>query len=167
MTMPKQKPHRSFQSYQTPPELLAAIKKRLCINYFDIDLAATRENAVCPYYYSLEEGQDSLDPRNSWQVPEPDSNWSWLNPPYADIRPWVSKAWNESRKGAQIVMLIPASVGANWWKDYVAGKVFVSFLNDRIPFVGCDNVYPKDCALLFYTPWGFHGYEYWSWQSGN
>lgn len=165
MTMPKQKPHRSFQSYQTPPELLAAIKKRLCINYFDIDLAATRENAVCPYYYSLEEGRDSLGD-NSWQAPD-ENGWAWCNPPYSDIRPWVAKAYAESEQGAQIVMLVPASVGANWWRDYVDGKAFISFLNDRITFVGCDNVYPKDCALLFYTPWGFTGHEIWSWQSGN
>jgi phage N-6-adenine-methyltransferase len=162
--MPKQKPGRSKQDYQTPPEFLSAVKNRLCIAEFDIDLAATRANAVCSYYYSLEEGRDSLG-ENSWQVPEPESGWAWLNPPYTNIAPWVEKAAREAQQGAQVAVLVPSSVGANWWRDWVEAYAYQSHLNGRITFVGAEDPYPKDCSLLLYTPWQFMGHEIWHWES--
>jgi phage N-6-adenine-methyltransferase len=161
-TMPVQKPGRSKQDYGTPPEFLAAVKNRLRIGDFDIDLAATKENAVCPYYYSLEEGKDSL--LQSWQTPEPESGWAWLNPPYADIQPWVHRAHKEAETGAHVAVLIPASVGANWWAECVDPYAYTVFLNGRLTFVGETTPYPKDCALLLYTPWGFKGSEVWNWR---
>lgn len=98
--------------------------------------------------------------------------WAWLNPPYANIRPWVARAYGQSRgfttmrrKGANIAMLVPAGVGANWWRDYVDKKAMVWFLNGRLTFVGCETCYPKDCALLLYGPDVAPGYDVWHWQS--
>lgn len=161
MAMPVQKPHRSKQDYQTPPELLEAIKFRLCIEDFDIDVAASKENAIAPYYLSLEEGRDALI--NSWQVPEPTNGWAWCNPPYSDIAPWIDKAAYEARKGAYVAMLIPASVGSNWWA-LASSFCYQLFLSPRITFVGCDTPYPKDCALLIFTPMGLTGNQVWRWK---
>lgn len=160
MSMPLQKPGRSKQDYQTPPELLEAIKDRLRIKDFDIDVAASKENKVCEYHY--DEQSNGLE--QSWAVPEPESGWAWCNPPYASIGPWVRKAAVEAHNGTNSVLLVPASIGANWWSEWVTKYAYITFLNGRITFVGCDNVYPKDCALLLYTPWRMVGNDYWGWN---
>lgn len=160
MTMPRQKPGRSKQDYCTPPELLAAVKARLCIGSFDMDVAASVENAVCANYY--DELMDALGPCQ-WKVT--DGGWVWCNPPFKDIKPWVDKAAWEAYNGANVAMLVPASVGANWWVQYVEPCAYQVFLNGRITFVGQPTPYPKDCALLLYTPWGFTGHEIWPWRA--
>lgn len=160
MPMPQQKPGKSKQDYQTPPELLKAIRRRLCIGIFDVDVAASKDNAVCPYYY--DEERNGL--AQSWTVPEAESNWAWCNPPYANIEEWVRKATLEAKKGANTAMLIPASVGSEWWRTWVEPYAYQLFLSPRITFVGCDTPYPKDCALLLYTPMWLTGNQCWRWK---
>lgn len=162
MAPPKQKPGRSKQDYSTPPEFLAALKNKLGIGQFDIDLAASAENAVCVNYY--DEAMDSLADHNSWQVIT--GGWAFCNPPYADIRPWVMKAYRESVKGAQVAMLVPASVGSNWWRTWVDGAAYVLFLNGRLAFMPNKPkwLYPKDTAVLLYSKWLQGGYGVWSWR---
>lgn len=160
MSMPEQNRGNSKQDYRTPPELLTAVKKRLTIGHFSIDLAASFENAVEVAHYTEED--NALADNRTWN-PKP-GEWAWLNPPYANIKPWVEKASLEAAKGANIVMLLPASPGANWWLNYVVPFAHQVFLNGRITFVGCVTPYPKDCALLLYTPWHFRGATFWNWR---
>lgn len=152
---PTQKPGRSRQDYGTPPEFLAAVKARLGIAEFAIDLAASVSNTVAPEYY--DEASDSLT--RSWVFP----GVCWLNPPFSRLEPWTRKAFEQSRVGARIAMLVPAGVGANWWKQRVHGKAFVLLLNGRLTFVGEKAPYPKDCALLLYGPDIAPGYDVWTW----
>jgi phage N-6-adenine-methyltransferase len=161
VVMPVQKPFKSRQDYSTPPELLVALKKRLHINEFLIDLAATLENTVAPHYYT--ETQNSLV--QPWNVFEDRNGWSFCNPPFANLAPWVEKAHMESYGcGAYVAMLVPASPGSNWWKHYVDRVAYVLFLSGRLTFVGETAPYPKDCAILLYTPMRMVGYECWNWR---
>jgi phage N-6-adenine-methyltransferase len=152
---PKHNKGSSKQDYGTPPELLAAIKSQLDINGFGIDLAATKENAVAPHY--LDETIDSLS--CEWVSEQ----WMWCNPPYSKITPWVKKA---SESNARIAMLLPASVGSNWWRDYVheiAAEVW--FLNGRVKFVGAPTHSPKDHVVIIYRPTMVPTqYKVWSWS---
>ena len=154
--MPQQKPGRSKQDYCTPPEFLAALKKKLSIQEFDWDLAASKENTVAKFYYTEE--QNSLI--RPWNV----GGWAFCNPPYKHIEPWVEKAVGESENGAQIAMLLPAGVGSNWWNYFVHDLAHVLFLNGRITFVGKEDCYPKDSAILLYTHYIHSGYETWTWR---
>jgi len=160
--VPKQQPGKSKQDYQTPPEFLEAVKARLQIKDFGWDLAASDENCVSPYGY-YDEATNSLTAAD-WQSKTPETLWQWLNPPYADIKPWVKKCAEESLKGAHIACLVPASTGANWWKEHVTNDAYVLFLNGRITFVGATAPYPKDCALLLYTPFIRKGSDIWTWK---
>jgi phage N-6-adenine-methyltransferase len=157
--MPQQKPGRSKQDYGTPPELLAAIKHRLHINKFSVDLAATESNRVADWYIGEEDNALTVD----WHMLP--MGWLWLNPPYAKIEPWVKKAKESAEQGAHIAMLVPASVGSNWWTQYVEPYAFISYLVPRLTFVGAKDPYPKDCALLLYEPWGYIGHEHWYWKN--
>jgi phage N-6-adenine-methyltransferase len=145
------------QDWRTPQQLLRAVQRLLGIGGFVVDLASSPRNAVAPRFYTR--ATNGL--AHSWK----EQGWCWCNPPFADIAPWVAKAVREARRGAYIVFLVPASVGANWWDEHVHGKARVLFLNGRVRFVGADQGYMKDCALLMYAPRQRAGYHTWRWQS--
>ena len=149
----------SRQDYQTPTEFLYAVENKLDCSFWR-DLAATDENHIDGVNQWFTPEQDSL--KQDWHGRDYYEVWQWLNPPFSNITPWVKKA---SETNAHIGMLVPASVGANWWRDYVHNKAHVLLLNGRITFVGEKDPYPKDCALLLYTPMIKGGYEVWSWNA--
>lgn len=155
---PQQKPGKSKQDYCTPPQFLAALKRRLGIDDFTIDLAATAKNAVAPIFY--DEEMDSLT--QPWRL---GAGWAFCNPPFGHLERWVAKAFIEAdNNGAQTAMLVPASTGSNWWHDWVDGCAYITFLNGRIKFVGADGPYPKDCAILLFAPFLHGGSCIWSWK---
>lgn len=141
---PKQRPGRSTQNYATPDLFIQAVKARFDITHFVMDLAAGRRNTKALKFFTEED--DAL--RQTW----PCGGWNWLNPPYAHLGDWVEKAYTEALRGVQTLMLVPASVGANWWRDWVHEKASVLFLNGRLAFMPDKPkwLYPKDCVLLVY-----------------
>ena len=69
--------------------------------HFQLDAAASAENAKCERYYTAE--TDGLE--SSWNV----GGAVFCNPPYGrDVGKWVRKAYMESRRGVTSVLLIPA-----------------------------------------------------------
>ena len=146
---------RSRQDYGTPRELLDAV--RTLFGPLAFDLAASPDNAVSSRYFTA--ADDALAHKWAAITCRP-GEYLWLNPPFAHIEPWVKKCVAES---ARVLLLVPASVGADWWRDYVHQRGRVSFLNGRVKFVGATDYYPRDCALVSYadTP----RYDVWSWRS--
>lgn len=161
-TPPRQKPHRSRQDYSTPPVFLDAVRRRLGIPRFLFDFAATGRNATADAYWA--EDDDALT-RADWaaQVGE---GWGWLNPPFGHIDPWASKCWELKQAGGRIAFLVPASVGANWFKRFVHRKARMWFLNGRLGFLEDRprEPYPKDCLLALYAPELAPGYDVWDWR---
>lgn len=170
---PKQKPGQSKQDYETPLVFIEAAMKRLKIDAFDADLAAAEHNALFFPYFTQ---HDSAFDQPTWKF---GNGWNWMNPPFAHIGPWVKRAYQEMcDHQARTAVLIPAGVGSNWWRDYVHGKAMALLLNGRITFGGCPpnpktgkvDAYPKDCALLLYSPdepvhfeCGKWPYDVWEW----
>jgi phage N-6-adenine-methyltransferase len=68
---------------------------------FTLDVAASEENHLCERFFSLQE--NGL--KQSWAGER-----VWCNPPFSDLAPWISKAWESFRNGTDlIVMLCPAN----------------------------------------------------------
>lgn len=158
LSVPKQNKGQSKQDYETPDCFMTAISR--VFGKPQVDLAASNNNTKCTIF--LTEGADSLI-----------KNWAedfilkqykpllcWLNPPFANIKPWAKKCAEESEKGAKILMLVPASVGSNWFKNYVYEIAHVLFLSPRMKFVGCKNPYPKDLMLVAYGFSNFDGFKF-------
>jgi DNA (cytosine-5)-methyltransferase 1 len=149
---------RSKQNYGTPTELLRAVQKRFGRIYWD--LAAHEQNAVVGSYL----GPGSLVAEDALAF-----DWStidgllWLNPPFADIAPWARECAAVRDRLAWTLLLVPASVGSAWWHEHVHGKGLALLLAPRLTFRGCDQPYPKDCALVAYG-FGVAGYEPWRWD---
>ncbi len=160
-TMPAQKPGRSVQEVVTPRELLDAVEERF--GYIGCDLAASDDNAVCHWYYGLDNGLDALDEQRDWAADD-GYKLSWLNPPYGKIAPWAAKCVEQSALDARIAMLVPAAVGSNWFNQYVRPYAYVLELTPRVTFVGHSHPYPKDLILAYYCPERFIGREAWYWR---
>lgn len=137
---------------------------------FTLDVAAADHNAKCPEYFTAED--DGLS-----------KNWHgrvWCNPPYSDLRSWVSKAWDEWHSDSTaisfrqrptppltlIAMLVPANrTEQAWWQDLVESRrdregspLRVEFLRGRMRFDRPDwqpgpkgDRPPFGCCLLL---WG-------------
>lgn len=117
-SMPKQKPGLSKQNYATPVEFIEAVKRRFKIKEFVYDLAAEPETAKAKHFFSEEEDALSKD----WKKLR---GHLWLNPPYGNITPWVQKCSEsrDCRHSRTIYFLVPASVGANWFADWIASPI--------------------------------------------
>lgn len=154
---------KSRQDYPTPWGFIHACEKKFGGKVV-LDLAASAENAKSPVYITEKQNSLSLP----WhEFPTNKRDWMWLNPPFDNITPWAKKCAEESRKGAWILFLTPASVGSNWFRDYVNGHAMVYGLNGRIQFVGASDPYPKDCILSVYRPAPYQvaGFNIWTWPS--
>mgnify|MGYP005770392299 FL=1 len=57
------------------------------------------------------------------------------NPPYGrKIGKWVRKAYEESRNGTTVVLLIPARTDTAYFHDYIYGKAEIRFVRGRLRF---------------------------------
>lgn len=142
----------------TPKIFIDAIEKRF--GELDWDLACGPNS--CKAGHGLcERDEDSL--QIAWhQLPsfhEDGRRIMYLNPPYSNITPWAKKCAAESQLGAEILLLVPASVGANWFERYVWPCADVYSVG-RMVFDNCYNKegrlvttnYPKDLLLNHYSP---------------
>lgn len=142
----------SKQDYSTPADFITAVSHRFGCPAFD--LAASVDNKKAPGWFSKQD--NSLI--QEWHKI---GGLLWLNPPFNNISPWAKKCDDESRLGARILLLTPASVGSNWFCNHVHRKALVLGLNGRICFDG-KNGFPKDCILSCY---GFGvGFDTWRWK---
>jgi len=153
-TQPRDK-NKTDQDAGTDPRLFKALNDHFGFNY---DLACTHENQLCKF--GLTTSDDAL--RVDWHL---FNGYLWLNPPYANIEPWALKCYEESLLGAKIVLLTPASVGSNWFRDWVYQKAWVRFLNGRLTFVGHKSPYPKDCQIAIFDNINFK-MDVWDWSYG-
>lgn len=158
MTEPAQKPHASKQNYSTPQEFLNAVESRF--GRIGFDLAAEDHTSVAGPTDFFTKEDDAL--KQNWLEVSRSREFCWLNPPFGDIGAFAEKAAAESARGVRILMLVPASIGSNWFRDHVLGKAMVLGLNPRMSFDGV-NMYPKDLMLCVYAN-GLHGFDQWRWK---
>jgi phage N-6-adenine-methyltransferase len=177
MTMPAQKPGKSKQDYRTPDNFIEEVKLKFGPLFHD--LAAHRENSQCGHHYwgpdsdsFAYDGKTRVDGHVEdslavdWnRLKVPDGEWCWLNPPFSKIAPWAKKC---AESTIPILFLVPAAVGANWFRDYVHGTAYVYALNGRLDF-NVGGPYPKDCMLCVYDTPGLRqdgpGFTVWNWRN--
>lgn len=115
---------------RTPLDLLAECATLAGVDGWDLDVAASDENAKAFAFYDVE--ADGL--MSPW--------WGrvWCNPPYSDCGSWVAKAHAEAHRCAVVAMLLPANrTEQSWWQALVepyrrVGDVSCYFLAGRRRF---------------------------------
>ena len=111
-------------SWETPPSLFNILDMEF---NFTLDPCCTKQTAKCKKFFTKEE--DGLI-----------QDWSkdivFVNPPYGrEIGKWVEKSYNEAKKGAKVVMLIPSRTDTKWFHDFIYNKAEIRFLKGRIRFL--------------------------------
>lgn len=135
-----------------------------------VDLAASASSAKAPSY--LDEAADSLT--RNWHL---FTGFLWLNPPYSNITPWAKKCAEtyQLNEQVEIFLLVPASVGANWFWDWVWPYATVYSVG-RMVFENCfdkegklvTTPYPKDLILAHYTNTTPSAVlQRWQWKGGR
>lgn len=96
-------------TYETPQDFYDWADR--CLR-FTRDLAASRQNAKHPRFFSL--AANAL--AQSWE-----GETGWLNPPYGrGIGSWLEKARDSATWERSIVAcLVPARVDTSWWRNFV------------------------------------------------
>ena len=124
--------------WETPQDLFDQLNNEF---HFDVDTAATPQNAKCEIYYTASD--DGLS--------EPWRGVCWCNPPYGrDVGRWVAKAAESAREGAIVVMLLPARTDTRWFHDYIYHRAEVRFIRGRLKFGGSKNSAPFPSMIVIF-----------------
>lgn len=76
----------------------------------------------------------------------------WLNPPYGKtIKQWMKKAYDEAKKGATVVCLVPSRTDTAWFHEYCINHE-VRFIRGRLKFGAAVNAAPFPSALVIMRP---------------
>ena len=86
--------------------------------------------------------------RRDWGI----SNYvNYVNPPYGrKIGKWCQKAYEQSRKGKVVVMLIPSRTDTRWWHDYIMRADEIRFIKGRLNFDDSGNPAPFPSAIIVF-----------------
>lgn len=110
---------------------------------FGLDAAANALNRKCDSWISEEIDALQVDWYGDGNV--------WLNPPYGrHIGQWIEKAYQESRKGMTVVVLVPARTDTAWWHDWAMQAAEIRFIRGRLKFVGAASSAPFPSAILIF-----------------
>src|SRR5512137_2021725 len=91
---------KNKDDWRTPQKLFDDLNTEFT---FGLDAAADEKNAKCFAYYSHFDKTLELD----WYE-RAQHHPIWLNPPYSDNKNFIKKAYEESKRGATVVCLIPS-----------------------------------------------------------
>lgn len=112
------------REWGTPPEVFGPLHAEFG---FTVDVCATSANHKLPRYWT--EQDNSL--ARSWIGER-----CWMNPPYGrEIYAWTRKAREESKAGALVVGLLPASCDLSWWHEDVIDHAEVRYIRGRVRFL--------------------------------
>lgn len=124
--------------WETPQDLFDQLNDEF---HFDVDTAATPQNAKCEIYYTASD--DGLS--ESWR------GVCWCNPPYGrDVGKWVAKAAESAKDGAMVVMLLPARTDTRWFHDYIYHRAEIRFIRGRLKFGGSKNSAPFPSMVVIF-----------------
>lgn len=142
----------------TPWEFIRAIEATF--GPVRVDLAATIHSAKAKVFITPETNSLKQNWSQFYRF-HPRDSILYLNPPYGNITPWAKKCAKTYKDDEQveIMLLVPASVGANWFWDHVweyatvysVGRMVFDNCFDRKTGQLVSTVYPKDLILAHYT----------------
>jgi len=122
--------------WETPKDLFEYYNS---VYHFDLDVCATKENAKCDKYFTIE--QDGL--KQDWYGNV------WCNPPYGkEIIKWVRKA---SKYKGLCVMLLPARTDTKWFHWYVLHCARIEFIFGRLHFNNSKTSAPFPSIIAIYN----------------
>lgn len=156
MTLPRNDGRKDLaDEARTPPELFRKLDERF---HFDIDVAANEDNTLCMNFFATRFQHVERKPHEIYKVPLDynalELDWSkfkrygtttfFCNPPYSrgNIPAFTKKAYEESLKGATVVMLLPADTSTKTFHEYCMKASEIIFLHPRVRFLHPETLQP-------------------------
>ncbi|WP_445494642.1 phage N-6-adenine-methyltransferase [Photorhabdus sp. SF281] len=141
-------PKELRDKWQTPVEIFTALDAEFG---FYLDAAANIQNTLCAHYLTERDNALECDWISYGAI--------WINPPYSNIGPWVTRSAEQCREQLQtVVMLVPADTSVGWFKlamnsvDEIrlitGGRI--SFIPSKLNIKGKSNT--KGSMLLIWRP---------------
>lgn len=109
--------------YATPRSLISRLEREF--GRFEIDACASLKNRVCEKFFDKD--QNGL--QQDWQ-----GSFVWVNPPYSQKLEWIEKATAEAKKGARVIMLLPAFTETVFFRELKNRSKWLLFLSGRLVF---------------------------------
>lgn len=120
-------------TWETPKDVFDKLNEEF---NFTLDPCCSERTKKCDKYYTE---------KTNGLIQDWSKDVVYVNPPYGrDITHWVKKSYEESLKGAIVVMLIPSRTDTKWFHEYIYGKAEIRFMKGRVKFLQ-DGV-QKDAA---------------------
>jgi len=130
------------------PEWLFGYLDGGCGFNFQVDLAADKNNALCERYLSKHNDAANMTRKEISEKLDVNlaDEWCWCNPPYAKggLNNWTTLL---TKHNINVVALIPASVGAQWFESYWSSCDAMVFLSQRLVFQGAPATAQFDSVL--------------------
>lgn len=132
---------KSQDEWCTPRWLFDKAAEALGVK-FDIDAAASDENALAPIYYT--EQRSAFAPDNDW------AGNVWCNPPYSMLKKFAALAVEmiDSGRSNSWTFLIPARTDTIAFHTMAARAESIYFLKGRVAFVGAAHGAPFPSAIV-------------------
>lgn len=121
--------------WRTPKQVFDHYNKRFL---FTCDLAASYTNHLCEHYFSApdENGDGGALGASASDGCFDGAGGVWCNPPYSDIKPWVSECIRLSIEASKVfVMLLPADTSVKWFKLAFDNCTECHFISGRLAFI--------------------------------
>lgn len=118
-------PKEERDSWRTPKYLFRYAND--IVGGFDYDTACTEHNCLATPVWAGNEDQNALTATWSGKL--------WCNPPYSDIKPWITKS---IESGVTVVMLIPSPNGESYYEDLILNSLEISIIG-RIAFINAEG----------------------------
>lgn len=132
---------KSITDKQRTPQFLF---DRLNLEFkFTLDVAAadSPEMHRCDEYFT--EADDGLSKQWPGTV--------WCNPPYSDVQPWITKAYEEScSQDSTVVMLVMASTGTQWFNWVFRHAAEIRFITGRLKFGAHQTMAPFPSMIIVF-----------------
>lgn len=116
--------------------------------HFDIDAAASKENAKCAKFFTKED--------NALEQFWGENEVIFCNPPYGkEIGKWLEKGRKAAECGCLVVFLIHARTDTRWFHEHVYGKAEIRFVKGRLKFTHKDGTRqsaPFPSMVVIYRP---------------
>lgn len=150
---------KASDEWSTPQDFFDALDAEFS---FDLDVAASRENHKCGFYFTMEDDALAQD----WARFSPsgfeflDPPTCFMNPPYSRCREFIAKAALEAERGATVVCLVPSRTDTRWWHEHVWDRqshlpwpgVEIRFVKGRLRFGGAPAGAPFPSVVIVFRP---------------
>lgn len=76
---------------------------------------------------------------------------NFVNPPYGtEIKHWIKKGFEESKKGKLVIFLIPSRTDTRYWHEFIMKANEIRFIKGRLCFDDSGKPAPfPSCVVLF------------------